>query len=125
MVERQIRNPRSAILRVRFRTSDFDYSLPAELIAQAPLQDRAASRLLVLDRATGATRHARFRDITDLIAPDDVVVLNVSRVIPARLHGTRGSGRSAELLLIRERPDATWVAMGHPGGKLKAGRTVR
>ncbi|HEX4628463.1 MAG TPA: S-adenosylmethionine:tRNA ribosyltransferase-isomerase, partial [Gemmatimonadales bacterium] len=107
------------------RTSDFEYPLPPELIAQEPLPDRSASRLLVLDRANGSIRHAQFPDLVDLVAPEDVVVLNTSRVIPARLHGTRGSGRGAEVLLIRERPDGTWLAMGHPGGKLKAGRTVR
>jgi S-adenosylmethionine:tRNA ribosyltransferase-isomerase len=114
------------------RTSDFDYSLPPGLIAQDPLPDRAASRLLVLDRATGAIRHGRFGDIVDLVAPEDVLVLNVSRVIPARLHGmrdagsgTRGAGGKTELLLVRDLSDGTWLAMGHPGGKLKPGRTVR
>jgi len=114
------------------RTSDFDYSLPPDLIAQAPLPDRAASRLLVLDRASGSIRHARFPDLVELVAPEDVLVLNVSRVIPARLRGMRdagrgrrGSGGKAELLLVRELPDGTWLAMGHPGGKLKPGRTVR
>jgi S-adenosylmethionine:tRNA ribosyltransferase-isomerase len=120
-------------------TSDFDYQLPPSLIAQEPLPDRAASRLLVLDRANGSIRHARFPDLVDLVAPEDVLVLNVSRVIPARLHGmrdalkdsltvagsgTRGSGGKAELLLVRELPDGTWLAMGHPGGKLKPGRRV-
>jgi len=107
------------------RTSDFEYDLPPELIAQEPLSDRAASRLLVLDRASGSARHARFPDLVDLLAPEDVLVLNVSRVIPARLHGKRESGNDAELLLVRELPDGTWLAMGHPGGKLKPGRTVR
>src|SRR3989440_4477870 len=114
------------------RSSDFDYTLPAEQVAQHPLPDRAASRLLVLDRGTGAIRHARFRDIVELVAPEDALVLNVSRVIPARLRGTRvpGSGTrspggQAEVLLVRELPDGTWLAMGHPGGKLKPGRTVR
>src|SRR5947208_4348218 len=113
------------------RTSDFDYSLPPDLIAQAPLPDRAASRLLVLDRASGGIRHARFPDLVELVAPEDVLVLNVSRVIPARLHGMRdagsgmrASGGKAELLLVRELPDRTWLAMGHPGGKLKPGRRV-
>src|SRR5881397_372376 len=113
------------------RTSDFEYSLPPGLIAQAPLPDRAASRLLVLDRASGSIRHARFPDLVDLIAPQDVLVLNTSRVIPARLHGLRdaggkrGSGARAEILLTRELPDGSWLAMGHPGGKLKPGRTVQ
>ncbi len=107
-----------------FRTSDFDYPLPPELIAQDPLPDRAASRLLVLDRASGAIRHGRFPDVVELLAPADVLVLNVSRVIPARLHGKRDAGAAAELLLVRARPDGTWLAMGHPGGKLKPGRHV-
>src|SRR5436309_5990682 len=113
------------------RTSDFDYSLPPDLIAQAPLPDRAASRLLVLDRASGSIRHMHFPDFVELVAPEDVLVLNVSRVIPARLRGMRdagsgmrGSGRKAELLLVRELPDGSWIAMGHPGGKLKPGRRV-
>jgi S-adenosylmethionine:tRNA ribosyltransferase-isomerase len=72
-------------------TSDFDYQLPPSLIAQDPLPDRAASRLLVLDRVGGSVRHARFPDLVDLMAPEDVLVLNVSRVIPARLHGKRES----------------------------------
>ncbi len=108
----------------RLRTADFEYDLPAELIAQDPLPDRAASRLLVLDRSKGVIRHGRFPDIIDLIAPEDVLVLNVSRVIPARLHGKREMGRVAELLLVRELPDGSWIAMGHPGGKLKPGRRV-
>ena len=117
---------------MRYRTADFDYTLPAELIAQDPLPDRSTSRLLVLDRSSGAMRHGRFPDLVDLIAPGDVLVLNTSRVIPARLHGKRqtgsgkhGSSGDAEILLTRELPDGTWLAMGHPGGKLKPGRTVR
>src|SRR6184192_249078 len=106
------------------RTSDFDYDLPPSLIAQDPLPDRGGSRLLVLDRAGGAVRHGRFVDVVDLVAPEDVLVINVSRVIPARLHGKRETGNVAELLLVRELTDGTWLAMGHPGGKLKPGRRV-
>ncbi len=106
------------------RTSDFEYDLPPALIAQDPLPDRAASRLLVLDRASGTIRHGRFPDLVELMAPEDVLVLNVSRVIAARLHGKRDTGAAAELLLVRELPDRTWIAMGHPGGKLKPGRRV-
>lgn len=104
--------------------SDFDYNLPQEQIAQHPLADRAASRLLVLDRATGTTRHLHFRDLPTLIPPGDLLVINTSRVIPARLLGKRDGGQPAELLLVREQPDGTWLAMGHPGGKLKPGRRV-
>ncbi len=78
----------------------------------------------MLDRASGAIVHHHFTDIVDLIAPADVLVLNASRVIPARLRGQRASGGPAELLLVREDTDGTWVAMGHPGGKLKPGRRV-
>jgi len=121
------------------RASAFDYELPPSLIAQEPLPDRAASRLLVLERPSGAIRHARFPDLIDFVAAEDVVVLNASRVIPARLHGrrealkdsltvagggNRGAGGPAELLLVRELSDGTWLAMGHPGGKLKPGRRV-
>lgn len=106
------------------QVSDFEYQLPPELIAQEPLAERAASRLLVLHRATGAIEHRRFADIADLIAPADVLVLNVSRVIPARLRGLRASGGPAELLLVHAEPDGTWLAMVHPGGKLKPGRKV-
>src|SRR5258708_32549122 len=108
-----------------YRASDFDSSLPAELIAQEPLPDRAASRLLVVDRGSGDMRHRRFADLLALVAPGDVLVLNVSRVIPARLRGTRDGGAAAELLLVRELPDGTWLALGHPGGKLKPGRRGR
>ncbi|MCD7806102.1 MAG: S-adenosylmethionine:tRNA ribosyltransferase-isomerase, partial [Lachnospiraceae bacterium] len=70
-------------------TSDFYFDLPKELIAQDPLEDRAASRLLVLDRETGAVQHKQFRDILDLLLPGDCLVLNDTKVIPARLYGNR------------------------------------
>ncbi|HKV45518.1 MAG TPA: tRNA preQ1(34) S-adenosylmethionine ribosyltransferase-isomerase QueA [bacterium] len=107
-----------------FHTGDFDYDLPPDRIAQTPLADRSASRLLVLERGPGSPAHRHFRDLPELITPGDVVVLNASRVIPARLHGTRSSGNEAEILLVRDLGDGTWEAMGHPGGKLKPGRRV-
>lgn len=79
----------------------------------------------MLDRSTGTTSHRRFTDLAELVAPADVVVLNASRVIPARLRGMRESGGPAELLVVEQRPDGDWLALGHPGGKLKVGRTVR
>jgi S-adenosylmethionine:tRNA ribosyltransferase-isomerase len=106
------------------RTSDFDYTLPSEQIAQHPLPDRDASRLLVLDRATGAIRHLHFRDLPELIPPGDLLVINTSRVIPARLRGKREGGQDAEFLVVREVADGTWLALAHPGGKLKPGRRV-
>jgi len=106
------------------RLSDFDYELSPEQIAQHPLPDRSASRLLVLDRTSGATRHLHFRDLPSLMPPGDLLVINTSRVIPARLHGKREGGQDAEFLLVRESGDGTWLAMAHPGGKLKPGRRV-
>lgn len=112
------------------RPGDFTYDLPPDLIAQDPLPDRAASRLLVLERGTGAIRNAVFRSLPELVAPADVVVLNASRVIPARLRGMRETtpgreARPAELLLVRALSDGSWLAMVHPGGKLKPGRRIR
>jgi S-adenosylmethionine:tRNA ribosyltransferase-isomerase len=79
----------------------------------------------VLERATGGMTHRHFPDLLDLIAPQDVLVVNVSRVIPARLRGTREGGQPAELLLVRAVHDGSWLALAHPGGKLKPGRRVR
>ena len=106
------------------RTSDYDFQLPPELIAQEPLAERDASRLMVLHRSTGAIEHRAFRDIPDLFEPGDVLVRNVSRVIRARLLGTRASGGPGEVLLLRPLGDGTWEAMVHPGGKLRPGRTL-
>jgi S-adenosylmethionine:tRNA ribosyltransferase-isomerase len=106
------------------RLSDFDYTLPPEQIAQYPLPDRSSSRLLALDRASGEIRHLHFHDLPELIPPGDLLVINTSRVIRARLHGRRETGNAAELLLVREIDNGTWLAMGHPGGKLKPGRRV-
>src|SRR3989442_14873360 len=97
-----------------YHTSDFEYALPSALIAQDPLPDRAASRLLVVDRSTGGIRHMRFPDFVELVAPEDGLGLNLSRGIPARLHGMRdvgsgmpGSGGQAGLLPVREPPPGT------------------
>lgn len=109
----------------RYPVSAFDYSLPEHLIAQHPLPDRSASRLLVLHRQDGTIEHRRFKDFPSLVNPGDVIVVNASRVIPARLKGTRDNGRPAEVLLVRPEADGTWLALVHPGGKLKVGRTVR
>jgi S-adenosylmethionine:tRNA ribosyltransferase-isomerase len=108
-----------------YTTSDFTYEAPASLIAQRPLPDRAASRLLVLARGDGAVTHRRFRDLPELLEPGDLLVLNVSRVLPARLRGTRANGAAAEVLLVHPDADGTWLVMVHPGGKLKTGRVVR
>lgn len=108
------------------RTSDYDYDLPEARIAQLPVEPRDASRLLVLDRRTGALTHRTFRDLVDLIPEGDALVLNTTRVFKARLLGQRASGSPAEILLLRPL-DATathYEAMIHPGGKLRPGRSV-
>jgi S-adenosylmethionine:tRNA ribosyltransferase-isomerase len=107
------------------KTSDFDYVLPTDRIAQHPGERRDQSRLLVVDRATGTFEHRRFADLADLIPAGDALVLNTTRVFRARLLGTRDSGAPAEVLLLHpvDAPDR-YEAMVHPGGKLRAGRVV-
>ncbi len=107
------------------KTSDYEFDLPKELIAQEPLADRAASRLMVVRRDGGIIEHGVFSDLIDLIPGGDAIVLNTTRVLKARLLGTRaGSGAPAEVLLLRAREDGVWEAMVSPGGKLKPGRVV-
>ena len=104
------------------RTSDFDYHLPQELIAQAPIEPRDSSRLLVLRRETGEMEHRRFREVIDFLYPGDVMVFNQSRVIPARLHGRRkDTGGKVELLLLRQESPGIWQALGKPGRRLRPG----
>jgi S-adenosylmethionine:tRNA ribosyltransferase-isomerase len=106
------------------RTSDYDYPLPIERIAQRPIEPRDASRLLVVDRATQTITHRSFRDLVELIPADDVIVVNTTRVFRARLLGQRESGGPAEILLLRAVDDTHYEAMIHPGGKLRPGRIV-
>ena len=106
-------------------TADYDFTLPAELIAQAPLARRDASRLMHVDRATGTITHRTFADLATLVAPGDLLVVNRSRVMRARLLGTRdGSGAPAEIFLLSPLGGDRWEAMVSPGAKLKPGRTV-
>ena len=95
--------------------SDFDYDLPPDHIAQEPLAERDASRLLLLNRQTGAIAHHHFRDLPDLLQPNDVLVVNDSKVIPARLHGRKATGGRAEVLLVRPLGADEWLAMTRPG----------
>jgi S-adenosylmethionine:tRNA ribosyltransferase-isomerase len=104
--------------------SDFEYELPPELIAQEPLGERDASRLLVLDRRRGESSHREFRDLPALLTPGDLLVVNRSRVIPARLLGRRSRGGDAEILLVRDRGEGRWEAMVRPGRHLRPGQRV-
>ena len=106
------------------RTSDYDYALPDERIAQRPVEPRDASRLLVVDRATGSVSHRVFHDLADLIPAGDAIVLNTTRVFRARLLAQRTSGGPAEILLLRPVDAQHYEAMIHPGGKLRPGRIV-
>ena len=108
------------------RTSDYDFDLPPERIAQAPAERRDASRLLVVDRATGTLSHRVFSDLVDYVPAGDALVLNETRVFPARLLGKRASGAEAEVLLLTPQggEEKLWTALVRPGAKLKPGRTV-
>ncbi len=106
------------------RTTDYDYPLPDERIAQRPVEPRDASRLLVVDRASGSLAHRTFRDLADLIPAGDAIVVNTTRVFRARLLGHRESGGPAEILLLRPIDATHYEAMIHPGGKLRPGRIV-
>jgi S-adenosylmethionine:tRNA ribosyltransferase-isomerase len=107
------------------RTSHYDYDLPADRIAQQPSERRGESRLMVVNRATGAISHHQFGELERMIPAGDALVLNTTRVFRARLLGVRDNGAQAEILLLRRLDDSEWEAMVHPGGKLKPGKVVR
>ena len=106
------------------KTYDFWYDLPEELIAQTPLEQRDSSRLCVLDRVTGQVSHRHFYDILDYLNPGDCLVMNDSRVLPARLLGHRPTGGAVEVLLLRDLGDKTWECLCKPGRKMQVGSEV-
>lgn len=106
------------------KTSDFNYYLPEELIAQTPLEQRDSSRLLKLDRATGEVEHHRFYEIIQYLQPGDCLVMNDSRVLPARLLGHRPTGGAVEVLLLRDLGNKQWECLCKPGRKMQVGNTV-
>lgn len=106
------------------KTSDFDFQLPEELIAQTPLERRDASRLLTLDRESGAVGHHHFYDLPRFLRPGDCLVLNDSRVLPARLIGHRPTGGACEVLLLVDKGGDLWECLVRPGRKLKPGARV-
>ncbi|HBE9907435.1 TPA: tRNA preQ1(34) S-adenosylmethionine ribosyltransferase-isomerase QueA [Clostridioides difficile] len=104
------------------KTSDFKFDLPQELIAQVPIEDRASSRLMVLDKETGNIEHKVFRDIIEYLNPGDCLVLNNTRVIPARLIGEKlETGGKIEFLLLKRTEEDTWQALVKPGKRAKVG----
>jgi S-adenosylmethionine:tRNA ribosyltransferase-isomerase len=107
-------------------TADFEYDLPADLIAQTPVAERGASRLLVVRRGSGAAglQDRQFADLPGIIPPGDLLVLNSTRVRHARLLGTRPSGAPAEVLLIHPSTDGHWIAIGRPGSALRPGKRI-
>ncbi len=122
---------RDAIMRklkerkIRLKTSDFYYDLPEELIAQDPLEDRSSSRLLVLDKETGNTEHHIFRDIVGYLNPGDCLVINDTKVIPARLIGAKEeTGAKIEVLLLKRGADDVWETLVKPGRKAKPGARI-
>ena len=106
------------------KTHDFYYDLPEELIAQTPLEQRDASRLMTLDRVTGAVAHKHFYDIIDYLNPGDCLVMNDSRVLPARLLGHRPTGGAVEVLLLRDLGNKCWECLCKPGKKMQPGNEV-
>lgn len=103
------------------KKSDFYFELPEELIAQTPIPERDHSRLLVLDKDTGGIEHRRFYELPDYLEPGDCLVINDSRVLPARLLGCRSSGGSVELVLLRDLGEGKWECLSRPGRKTKPG----
>ncbi|NLC75727.1 MAG: tRNA preQ1(34) S-adenosylmethionine ribosyltransferase-isomerase QueA [Clostridiales bacterium] len=110
---------------VGYSTADYWFDLPKELIAQDPLEDRASSRLLVMNKDTGELEHKIFRDIIDYLKPGETLVLNNTKVIPARLMGTKiDTGASVEILLLKRRENDIWETLVRPGKKLRPGAKV-
>ena len=104
------------------KKEDFYFDLPEELIAQDPLEDRSGSRLLVLDKETGETEHHIFREIVNYLNPGDCLVINDTKVIPARLIGEKeGTGAKVEVLLLKRKENDIWETLVKPGRKMKPG----
>ena len=107
------------------KTSDFSYELPESLIAQTPLEKRDSSRLMLLDRSTGQVAHSVFSRLPEYLQPGDCLVMNDSRVLPARLFGHRPSGGAVEVLLLKDLGDGVWECLTRPGRKTPVGTVLR
>ena len=120
MVQREIKGNKKAM-----KTSDFYYDLPQELIAQDPLEDRSASRLMHLDKVTGEIVHGKFRDILQYLQPGDCLVINDTKVLPARLYGRKvGTDAAIEILLLKRKEHDIWETLVKPGKKCKPGTVI-
>lgn len=104
--------------------ADFDYDLPQDRVAQEPLADRAASKLMLLDRETGVVEHRVFRELPSFLQKGDLLVVNDSRVIPARIRGFRPTGGAAEFLLLRPDTDGLWLALAKPSKRIQIGENI-
>ena len=108
------------------KTSDFDYYLPEELIAQTPIKDRDKSRLLIMDRVSGDLEHKTFSDIIDYLNPGDVLVLNNTKVLPARLIGHKEDTDAViEVLMLKDLGNDTWECLSKPARRVKIGSVVK
>lgn len=107
------------------KVTDFDYELPKELIAQHPMEPRDHSRLLVVDKVTGEIEHRHFYDLIDYLRPDDLLVFNDTRVIPARLHGFKDTGAHVEVFLLTRLNQTDWEVLVRPGKKLQVGAHIQ
>lgn len=106
------------------QVSDFNYDLPQELIAQTPMEPRDHSRLLVVDKETGKMEHRHFYDLPNYLRPDDLLVFNDTRVIPARLHGVKDTGAKAEVFLLTRLNATDWEVLVKPGRRLRTGAVI-
>lgn len=104
------------------QVKDFTYELPQELIAQHPMEPRDHSRLLVVDKNTGTVEHRHFYDLCEYLRPDDLLVFNDTRVIPARLHGVKDTGARVEVFLLTRLDSTDWEVLVKPGRKAAGGR---
>ncbi|HBF86093.1 MAG TPA: tRNA preQ1(34) S-adenosylmethionine ribosyltransferase-isomerase QueA, partial [Clostridiales bacterium] len=107
------------------KTSDFYYDLPKELIAQTPIEPRDSSRLLVYDRKTGEVSHKIFRDIADILKKGDLLVINTTKVYPARIYAETAHGGKAEILLLKRLDIARWETLVKPGKKCREGTVLK
>ncbi len=115
---------KNTLVPTQLTTKDFYYDLPPERIAQHPLEDRASSRMLVMDKASGEITHTAFRELHTYLKAGDVLVINDSRVIPARLYGKTEDGKDVEILLLRQHAVSEWEVLVRPGKRAKIGRKL-